>query len=82
MRLQHPADPVVSSSLRSCAEDLRVVPCETCGTEGRIIRQALYHSSAHVGAPDEIDYGECPDCDGTGGALVEVEPIEEDDLFP
>lgn len=61
-------------------DDVRIVPCEACGTEGRIIRQSLYHSSAHVGAPDEVDHGECPYCEGTGGELIEVEPIELEDL--
>lgn len=62
------------------ADNLRIVWCETCGSEGRIYRQATYHSSAHIGAPNEIDCGECPDCEGTGGALIEVEPIDQDDL--
>lgn len=60
--------------------DLRIIPCEACGTEGRIIRYAVYHSSAHVGAPDEVDHGECPDCEGTGGAIIETRPIEMEDL--
>jgi hypothetical protein len=52
--------------------DWRVVLCESCGSEGR-----TYRSS---GGPDEIDYGPCPYCEGTGGEMIRVEPIEIDDL--
>ena len=45
--------------------------CESCGSEGRIYR-GLYE--------DERDCGPCPYCEGTGFAVVETEPIEEDDL--
>lgn len=39
------------------------VPCETCQTEGRIIR-------SKGNDPDEIDCGPCPDCHGE--CVVEV----------
>jgi hypothetical protein len=51
--------------------DYRLVLCETCGSEGRIYR-GLYE--------DERDCGPCPACEGTGGEIVEVEPIEMEDL--
>lgn len=50
--------------------DVRIVLCEYCGSEGRIYR-GLYD--------DERDCGECPACEGTGGEIVEVEAITEDD---
>jgi len=52
----------------------RFVPCEVCGTEGRIIRQ-------HVINPyDEVDCGVCPACGGAGDALVMTEAVTMDDL--
>jgi hypothetical protein len=54
-------------------ENLRVVPCEACGTEGR-----FYTSNGND--PDWTDHGECPYCEGTGGELIEVQPIELEDL--
>lgn len=56
----------------------RIVPCEACQTEGRIIRDAGYN---RWGEPQEIDEGPCPYCEGTGGELIEAEPIEEEDLL-
>ena len=49
----------------------RIVFCETCGSEGRILRG---------NAPDPADYGPCPVCEGTGGEVIETQPIELDDL--
>lgn len=50
----------------------RFVLCEVCGSEGRI-----YTSR---GGPDEYDNGPCPECEGTGIALVETEPVTEQEL--
>lgn len=46
--------------------DHRVVLCEACGSEGRI----------------SDDYGNdpCPWCEGTGGEVILVQPIEMADL--
>jgi hypothetical protein len=49
----------------------RIVLCEACGSEGRI-----YTSR---GGPDDYDNGPCPECEGTGYAVVPVEPITEED---
>lgn len=54
-------------------EDVRVLPCEHCGSEGRIYR-------GHPNDPNPTDCGECPFCEGTGGELISVEPITMDDL--
>jgi len=54
--------------------DIRLVLCETCGSEGRIL--------TCNGGPDEVDHGECPICHGTGEELIAVEPIDMEDLFP
>lgn len=55
------------------------VPCETCGTEGR-----LYYNTGRYDDQGPIigDEGPCPDCDGTGRRLIEdVEPITLEDLI-
>jgi hypothetical protein len=52
--------------------DLRIVACEACGTEGRVLQSN--------GGPDDIDCGECPYCDGTGGEIITTQPIEMADL--
>jgi hypothetical protein len=46
-----------------------VVPCEVCGTEGRI-----YHGSEETGWVEP-----CATCEGTGGELVETFPVEMND---
>jgi hypothetical protein len=43
----------------------RIVPCEHCGTEGRI------YSGQYE---DERDCGPCPVCEGTGGEIIKTEP--------
>lgn len=47
--------------------DYRVVGCEACGTEGQI------YSDEYTSVP-------CPWCEGTGGEVIEVYPIEMKDL--
>lgn len=54
-------------------DHLRVVLCPTCGSEGVIIR-------AYGNDPDHESEEECPECEGARVTLVEVEPIEIDDL--
>jgi ssDNA-binding Zn-finger/Zn-ribbon topoisomerase 1 len=57
-----------------CADECqyRVVRCDACGSEGRILRGQY---------EDEYDDGPCPACEGTGEEIVEVEPIDQDDLI-
>ena len=50
----------------------RLVRCEACGSEGRIL--------TNDGGPYDQDWGECPYCEGTGGEVIKVEPIEMSDL--
>jgi hypothetical protein len=52
----------------------RVVPCEACQSEGRILTSD--------GGPDETDHGACPHCEGTGGEIIETQPVELEDLQP
>ena len=53
--------------------DVRIVRCEACGSEGRI-----YHGDGS----HRLDWVEpCPYCQGTGGEMIEVEPITLDDLI-
>ena len=51
--------------------DPRIVPCERCQTEGRIYCGQY---------EDEQDCGPCPVCEGTGGEIVETEPVTLEDL--
>lgn len=50
----------------------RMVNCEICQTEGRILTSD--------GGPDEIDNGPCPACKGECVVEVETQPIDLDDL--
>lgn len=52
----------------------RIVLCEACGSEGRVLR-AEYSTD-----PNPRDCGPCPYCEGTGGEIIETQPIELDDL--
>lgn len=52
--------------------DVRVILCEACGSEGRILTSN--------GGPYDNDYGECKVCDGRGFYFIETQPIEMDDL--
>lgn len=57
--------------------DDRVVPCETCGTEGRLIHWS--GRCDQYGNP--MEYSEpCPCCDETGGEVIKTLPIEMEDL--
>ncbi len=51
----------------------RILPCEACGSEGRIY-------SGHPNDPHPRDEGPCPWCEGTGGEIIETEPVTLDDL--
>lgn len=51
----------------------KIIDCATCGGSGQ---QALGHPNDP--SPREII---CPDCDGTGEDEVELEDIDEEDLF-
>lgn len=54
-------------------DNLRVVLCPTCGSEGVLIY-------ARGNNPDHEREEECPECEGCGLLLVEVKPIELVDL--
>lgn len=53
--------------------EIRLVPCQVCGSEGRLF-------SGHPNDPNPKDEGPCLACEGTGNEIVDVLPIEEDDL--
>jgi len=55
------------------AIDLRIVACEACGTEGRVLVTV-------PGQWDPEDHGPCPYCEGTGGEIITTQPIEMEDL--
>lgn len=63
---------MTDADIDRAAPDYRIVLCEACGSEGRIL--------TNNGGPDDIDHGECPYCEGTGGEIVSVQPIEMSDL--
>lgn len=56
--------------------DYRIVSCDACGSEGRILQSA----SGHANDPYDRDCGPCPCCKGTGSEIIEVEPITLEDL--
>lgn len=51
--------------------NVRIVPCEMCQSEGRIIRGSF---------GDEQDHGLCPFCEGTCSEIIRVHPITMEDL--
>lgn len=53
--------------------DERIVPCEACGSEGRIL-------TANGNDPDSTDHGPCQHCEGTGGQIIETQPVEQADF--
>jgi hypothetical protein len=55
----------------------RIVLCEACGSEGRIYHPA--YTCDNYGNPMEYEEP-CPYCEGTGGVLIEVQPIEAEDF--
>ena len=70
-----------SLSPRDAASDEHptLQPCETCQSEGRIYRRQ--GSMRPWETDDIIDCGECPDCEGTGGALIPTEPVTEEEIM-
>lgn len=56
----------------------RIVLCEVCGSEGRIY--VLDYGADDMSGWGERDTGPCPWCEGTGGEIIETQPIEEGDL--
>ncbi|MGY3609892.1 MULTISPECIES: hypothetical protein [unclassified Bradyrhizobium] len=55
----------------------RVVLCEACGSEGRLF--TLTHISREDGQWDGHSEP-CPWCEGTGGEVIETQPIDMEDL--
>jgi hypothetical protein len=58
------------TDLSSTYPDWRIVLCECCGSEGRI-----YH-----GEYDDGWSKPCDVCEGTGGEIIETQPITMEDL--
>lgn len=56
-----------------CDTDFRLVLCPTCGSEGVLI-------FAYRNDPDNERYEDCPECHGACDTLIQVEPIEIEDL--
>lgn len=53
-----------------------MIPCEYCGTEGRIYSTR----SGHPNDPDTIDNDPCPVCKGACEVEIEAQPVTLDDL--
>jgi hypothetical protein len=60
--------------------DPRIIPCECCGTEGRIYVLDFNHCHETGGGWGERDIGSCEACEGTGGEIIETQPITFEDL--
>jgi Zn finger protein HypA/HybF involved in hydrogenase expression len=59
--------------VRPADDSLRIMLCPTCGSEGVLIY-------ARGNDPDSEREEICPECEGARVVMVEVEPIELDDL--
>jgi DnaJ-class molecular chaperone len=57
--------------------DPRIVPCSDCGTEG-VLRWDSCQRDEYGNVMEHTE--ECSSCDGTGGAIIEAEPIDMNDL--
>lgn len=57
--------------------EVRIVFCEACQSEGRIY---VSDGFSWDDGPRERDIGPCEVCEGTGGEIVEVQPIDLSDL--
>ena len=56
--------------------DPRIVQCSACDGEGR-----LYEADCDwQHGPGERDIGPCDQCEGTGGEIIDTQPIELEDL--
>ncbi len=52
--------------------EIRLIRCETCGSEGRIMRN-------NGSRPYDRDCGPCSVCEGTGYEIIKVEMVNEFD---
>lgn len=73
MQLGHPKDPWCSARPTT-----RWIVCEDCWGEG-VIEYALAGSQYDIDPP--FGERECRACDGSGWVEVELQPIEEADLW-
>lgn len=61
--------------------DFRIDCCPACEGEGRIHCEEFWNWDADTGEPVGASWDEpCDLCEGTGGVLIEVWPVECDDL--
>jgi hypothetical protein len=60
--------------------DPRIVQCSCCDGEGRIYELVLTYERDAAPHWDDADIGPCEVCEGSGGEIIEVEPIEMEDL--
>lgn len=58
----------------------RVVLCEACGSEGCLNERWEGCGCHHYTYPPQDCDNRCPWCEGTGGALIETEPVDMEDL--
>jgi hypothetical protein len=55
----------------------RIVLCEACGSEGHLYE---WTSALDTWGQPLQDISKCPWCEGTGGEIIETQPIELEDL--
>lgn len=55
----------------------RIIPCPHCGSEGRLYRETSLRDE-YGNVMEHIE--DCPTCEGTGGMIIEAEPITMEDL--
>lgn len=55
----------------------RIVLCEACGSEGRFYIDT-YRRDEYGNVMERVE--ECKYCEGTGGEIIETQPIELADL--
>lgn len=58
----------------------RIIKCERCGGEGRIYTREDWFDPQAGWVSGEHDDGPCPACEGTGGEIIETQPVGLDDL--
>ena len=71
----------VKGSCQECDTEELLTVCENCDGAGEFVSQHITGYDPRDGSPlGWEDQYPCPDCDGTGRVLTEVEPITLDDL--
>jgi hypothetical protein len=61
--------------------DVSLQLCPACGGEGHeLVTIQVYELGCGFSHPDTVYGDRCDECDGTGGALVPVEPVDFEEI--